>query len=88
MTKDDGSLTTSTKEAGKALFQNWFGKDDVSSDNQYHTKLRSVVIEVLTMEDNDEVTIKKEELSGAINSMRPLKAPGPDCIVSLILKRI
>ena len=87
VTKDDGSITTSTKEAGKVLFQKWFGKDDVSSDTQYHTKLRSVVTEILTMEDNDEITITEEDLSEAINSMRSLKAPGPDCIVSLILKK-
>ena len=84
MTKDDGSITTSTKEAGEVLFQKWFGKDYVSSDTQYHIKLRSVVTEVLTMEDNDEITMPEEELSEGINSMRPVKAPGPDCIVSQI----
>ena len=70
VTKDDGSITTLAKEAGKVVFQKRFGKDYVNSDTQYHTKLRSVVTDFLTMEGNDEISIKEEELSEAINTMR------------------
>ena len=80
ITKDDGSITLSTKKAGEELFQKWFEKDDVSFD----TQLRSLVTDVLKIEDNEEIIITEEKLNEEINSMRPLKSPSPDCIVRLI----
>jgi len=77
VTKDDGSITTSTREAGEVVFQQWFGKDAAHSDTKYHIKLISIATDVLTMEDNDEITFTEEELSEALNSKCPVKAPCP-----------
>ena len=82
--KQDGSLTTDTKETLRIMLNHFTPEDNEREDNDYHKLARARAQEPINTKDDREFTI--EEISDVIGSMDKRKAPGEDGITVDIYK--
>ncbi|XP_065570328.1 uncharacterized protein LOC136033509 [Artemia franciscana] len=78
------SETSSYAEAGEELLKKWFLSDDLQSESFYHKNIRN---KVKNSCEGVPEPIALDSLEDIIKSLKPLKAPGPDGIVSLAIQK-
>ncbi|KAK2725755.1 hypothetical protein QYM36_000292 [Artemia franciscana] len=65
----------------------WFQKDDSVNDNMFHSDVRQQVQNFVQNVTSGVDEINADTLKDAIDSLKPMKAPGPDGILNLVLKK-
>ena len=77
----------SYQEAGEVFFDKWFTPDDCSTETSYHRQIRGQLEYVFDNNQDKLSPISTDSLQDAINSLKPLKAPGLDGIVNIVIKK-
>ena len=85
--KDNGVFAESYQEAGEVFFDKWFTPDDCSTETSYHRQIRGQLEYVFDNNQDKLSPISTDSLQDAINSLKPLKAPGLDGIVNIVIKK-
>ncbi|KAK2711144.1 hypothetical protein QYM36_012349, partial [Artemia franciscana] len=65
----------------------WFQKDDSVNDNLFHSYVRQQVQNFVQNVTSGVDEINADVLKDAIDSLKAMKAPGPDGILNLVLKK-